>query len=304
MEKSLNEPVRHALVTGCGGVLGYAVVKRLLADGWCVSGTTRSGLYPLGLQPSGQFTVAAVELTNADSIASLVACLKPDVVFHLAACNDNSVPENGPMPILMANILGTLNLLEAVRKKASHASVVLTSSIESAYATESNALLTPYRCSKLTVEFLAKCYRDSYGISCGVIQLTSLYGPGDTSNRRLIPYCMRKLAKCEPLDISSPLDTERDFLYAEDAADALLVALGNANFLAGHLFSVSSGSLVRIGDLITFLRRIANNDCDSKVAICTDVVKTHGHPPLIEWAPKSSLEYGLIQTWKWYNTLK
>jgi nucleoside-diphosphate-sugar epimerase len=301
LETPLHESTRRALVTGCGGVLGYALVKRLLADGWHVTGTTRSGNAPIGLENNRQFDILSVELTTGDSIELLLDSLKLDVVFHLAASNDNSVPEGGPLPIMMTNILGTLKLLEAVRKKAPHVTIVLTSSIESAYASQSNATLTPYQCSKLTIELLAKCFRDSYGISCGVIQLTSLYGPGDKSNRRLIPYCIRKLAKCEPIDILSPLDTKRDFLYAEDAAEALLVASENAGFLAGQVFSVSSGEQVRIGDLVVLLRRIANGDKDSEFAIQTEVAKSFGPPPLTDWTPKMTIENGLIETWNWYK---
>jgi nucleoside-diphosphate-sugar epimerase len=295
------EPFRRALVTGCGGVLGYALVQRLLADGWHVTGTTRSGLSPFRLEPCQQFLMASVELTNRDSIDSLLLSLRPDIVFHLAACNDNSVPETGPMTIMMTNIFGTMHLLEAVRIIVPHALVVLTSSIESAYAMGRNAAVTPYRCSKLTVELLAKCYHDSYGISCGVIQLTSLYGPGDRSNRRLVPYCMRKLAKNEPIDILSPLNTERDFLYAEDAADALLLSLENVDFLAGKLFSVSSGSVVRIGDLVSFLMRVSEDSLDLNTRLDIQFGKNIGHPTLPKWSPKWTLEKGLIETWNWFK---
>ena len=295
------EPFRRALVTGCGGVLGYALVQRLLADGWHVTGTTRSGLSPFGLEPCQHFLMAAVELTNRHSIDSLLLSLKPDVVFHLAACNDNSVPENGPMTIMMTNIFGTMQLLEAVRTKVPHALVVLTSSIESAYAMGHNAVVTPYRCSKLTVELLAKCYHDSYGISCGVIQLTTLYGPRDRSNHRLVPYCMRKLAKSEPIHLLSSLNTERDLLYADDAADALLLSLENADFLAGKLFSVSSGSIVRIGDLVGFLISVSADNLDLNTRLHTQVGKNLGHPTLPKWSPKWSLEKGLIETWKWFK---
>lgn len=294
-------PLRRALVTGCGGVLGYALVKRLLTDGWHVTGTTRSGLPPLGAENVDQFAIAKVELTHGDSIEKILDIYKPDVVFHLAASNDNSVPDTGPMPILLANILGTLHLLEAIRTRVPQSAVVLTSSIESFYATDCNTSLTPYQCSKLTIEILAKCYRDSYGISCGVIQLSSLYGPGDRSNRRLIPHCIRKLLKSERIDTLSHTDTERDFLYSDDAADALMVALENPDFFSGQLFSVSSGTLVRIGELIKFLYGVADLNMYAIGNISTEVRKSIGPPLLPKWTPKWTLEKGLIATWDWYK---
>jgi len=298
---SFGESTRRALVTGCGGVLGYALVQRLLVDGWHVIGTTRSGNVPIGLQINEQFAIFSVELTNVNSIEKLIAELEFDIIFHLAANNDNSIPEGGPIPIMMDNILGTLNLLEAVRKNAPQSAVVMTSSVESSYASDRNASLTPYQCSKLTVELLAQCYRDSYGISCGVIQLTNVYGPADKNNRRLIPYCIRKLASCEPLEIFSPLDTSRDFLFSEDAAEALLVASDNASFLSGQMFSVSSGLQVRIGDLICFLRSIANGNLFKEINIQTKDSKNFKYPSLTNWKPKVTIENGLIKTWNWYK---
>jgi hypothetical protein len=80
-----------------------------------------------------------------------------------------------------------------------------------------------------------------------------------------------------------------------------LLSLENADFLAGKLFSVSSGSVVRIGDLVSFLMRVSEDSLDLNTRLDIQFGKNIGHPTLPKWSPKWTLEKGLIETWNWFK---
>ena len=162
-----------------------------------------------------QSTIA--DIRDALSLEKAMLSAQPDIVFHLAAqpLVRNSYAE--PVETYATNVMGTVNLFEAVRKTAS-VRVVINITTDKCYEnketlqpyTEDDAMggYDPYSSSKGCSELVTAAYRRSFLAEAGVAVATAragnVIGGGDWSTDRLIPDFLRSIDKNETLVIRSP----------------------------------------------------------------------------------------------------
>lgn len=173
------------------------------------------------------FTVAKVSESLADStIADIrdastleksMLSAQPDVVFHLAAQPLVRYSYAEPVETYSTNVMGTVNLLEAVRKTSSVRAVVNVTT-DKCYEnketlrpyTEDDAMggYDPYSSSKGCSELVTAAYRRSFLTDAGIFVATAragnVIGGGDWSEDRLIPDFLRAIDKNLPVIIRSP----------------------------------------------------------------------------------------------------
>ena len=118
MPELLPESCRRVLVTGGAGFIGGAVVRRLLSDSPALVFNLdkcgyASDLTSIGDHPRHQ--LLRVDLADADATATAVRQADPDLVLHLAAESHVDRSIEGPAAFLESNVIGTFNLLQAVR---------------------------------------------------------------------------------------------------------------------------------------------------------------------------------------------
>lgn len=149
---------RRALVTGAAGGIGGAVVARLLADGYAITGTDRPGT-----TPRSDCDWVAAELTDPDAIALLNGPARGgfDVVVHAAAASvDGGVLDTPPADFARLydiNTLGAVRLIQAfapAMRGAGRGCFVLLSSINARFATPG---LAAYAMSKAALDSLVRC---------------------------------------------------------------------------------------------------------------------------------------------------
>ena len=115
---------RTALITGTAGFIGFHLATRLLQDGWRVVGI--DGFTPYYdvalkqarhrfLKQSAEFVEHAFLLEDAEAVAAAYGEAQPDLVVHLAAQAGVRYSIENPRAYVDANLVGTFNLLEAVR---------------------------------------------------------------------------------------------------------------------------------------------------------------------------------------------
>ncbi len=178
----------RTLVTGAAGFIGSTLVDRLLSDGHSVVGVDdlssgrSENLGPAERHDTFEFVKA--DIVDAD-LTGLLADVRPEVVFHLAAQISVSRSVDDPVFDSNVNVVGTVRLAEAARR-AGVRKVVHTSSGGSIYGTPpgypTNEDMpidpaSPYAASKVCGEVYFGMFRNLYGLDCSHIAPANVYGP-------------------------------------------------------------------------------------------------------------------------------
>ena len=229
------------LVTGGAGFLGSHLVDALVERGHTVT--------VLDHKPS-KWLPRAVKLVQADLAdrAALAAAVEgTDAVYHLAGLADLNAAKTRPLETVHANIVGTVNLLEAMR--AHGVSRFLFASTAYVYSREGGF----YRCSKQACESYIEEYAQTFGLRYTVIRYGSLYGPrADASNG---VYRLLRTAMVEGrLVYSGAPDDIREYIHVEDAA-RLSADVLDAVYEGQHVM-LTGASPTRAADLFTMFQEI------------------------------------------------
>ncbi len=221
------------LVTGGAGFIGTHVVDGLLAAGHRVAvvddlstGSTR------WLAPEA--TLHVVDLVSP-GLAEVVASERPDAVVHLAAQAAVGRSVADPARDLAVNVAGGVNLLVQCRD-AGIRRLVYASSGGAAYRdtaplpTAEDAPLgprSPYGASKLALELYLGVWQELHGLASVVLRLANVYGPRQNPHGEagvVAIFCQRLLAGQPPV-INGDGEQTRDYVYVEDVAAAVALAL-------------------------------------------------------------------------------
>lgn len=253
----------HALVLGGSGFIGSWLVERLVGDGVGVTVLDRSA----HSGPAAAARLIAGEVTE-ESVTSALAHQPVDVVFHLAGSPEVWPSLGRPAEDLQANAFTTLAALEALRRARSEALFVFVSSAavygDARYIPmdEGHPLepKSPYGVSKLMAEEYVRLYSRLHGLAGLVIRPFSVYGP---RQRKLVAYdLLARLHDGErPLRIRGAPDVRRDFVFAEDAARALVVLARTAPGRA-DTYNLASGAGTSLQELATLLVSLSGIDAE------------------------------------------
>jgi UDP-glucose 4-epimerase len=193
------------LVTGGAGFLGSHLVDALVERGHAVTVFDRA---PSRWLPVGARAVLG-DLLDGAAVAAAVE--GQDAVYHLAGFADLNAAKTRPLDTAKINIVGTLELLEAMRVAGVHR--FLFASTAYVYSREGGF----YRCSKQACESYIDEYARSFGLRATVLRYGSLYGPrADASNG---VYRLLRTAMTEgKIGYSGAPDDIREYIHVEDAA--------------------------------------------------------------------------------------
>jgi nucleoside-diphosphate-sugar epimerase len=243
---------RRVLVVGGLGFIGRHVTDRLQAGGAAVTVVTRSVAdhREAALMVSGQ-GANVVEGDLRDPAAMAAAVRGQDVVFNLAGQSGAARSMDDPYTDLDVNVRGNLVLLDALRVENPGAKLVFASS-RLAYGSGGHDPIDEARPSdplcvhavhKLAVEQYLRLYRKIYGLRATTARLTNPYGPGQPQGRTAYGVVNRLIHMAladQPLPIFGDGRQRRDYIYIDDAVDALL-ALGASADSDGRVYNVGSG---------------------------------------------------------------
>lgn len=192
----------RVLVLGSNGFVGAYLADEFAANGYHVIG---ADIQSKPVNPDKFEGYFSFDLTNFDSIKHVVESSSADCIVNLAAISSVSASWDNPLLTYRVNAMGTLNLLEAVRKTSPDSKVLLVGSSEE-YAVSNQPLSeedalnagNPYGLSKTSAESIASLYSTSYGIKVYIARSFNHTGVGQ-SERFVIPGWCKQVADIQRL---------------------------------------------------------------------------------------------------------
>jgi UDP-glucose 4-epimerase len=313
---------RRALVTGGAGFIGSHVADRFLADGWSVDiiDNLSSGRRE-NVSPNARLHVMDIRSTDA---ADLVTGGGFDVVTHLAAQIDVRKSVNDPAYDAGVNVLGALNLIEALRRSegGSRTRFVFASTGGALYgdhATPPNAEVvpkepdSPYGIAKLATELYMSYYARIQGMDMAAVRFSNVYGPRQDPHGEagvVAIFCQRILSG-RPLTLFGDGSQTRDYVHVSDVAAATFAAatqsLPNPRRLDDCAFNVGTGVPTSVIRLAEVLRTAAGSSVPIEFApkrpgeqqqsyLTVEKAKSQ-----LGWTAKVSIEDGLADTFRWFS---
>lgn len=249
-------PTRKLLVTGSSGFVGKHV-RAACAKGGAFSDWQCHGT------PEGW------DIRDAGAVNSLVGEIQPDGVLHLAA--QSFVPRSfeAPRETFEINLLGTLNLLQALTATKFSGSMVFVSSGDVYGRVPDEAMpvtehripepRSPYAVSKIAAEQLCLQWRRTEGLAVMVARPFNHVGPGQDP-KFVLPALARQVVaiadgRQAPIIEAGDIDTTRDFTDVRDVVAAYAAMLESG--IAGTTYLIGSGDERRVRDLLMSMCRLA-----------------------------------------------
>ncbi|HAO92520.1 MAG: hypothetical protein A2X93_04425 [Deltaproteobacteria bacterium GWC2_56_8] len=257
--------MRKVLITGIAGFAGSQLAESLRARGVEVWGITIDDSIGNLAGVSG-LNLVKCDLLDFPALREVIAGVRPDVVFHLAAQSAPSLSFKFPGETLRVNIFSTLNLFEAIVECSPESRIVNVGSGDEygevaekdlpAKETAELRPLNPYAVSKVTQDLLAFQYWKSKGLKAVRCRPFNHYGPRQ-SEVFVCSDLARQIAeieagiRAEKRVMVGNLEAAKDFLYVKDVISAYELLAEKGEF--GGVYNICSGKAVKIREIIEAL---------------------------------------------------
>jgi dTDP-glucose 4,6-dehydratase len=318
------------LLTGGAGFIGSHLLRHLVLSYpdytiVCADALTYAADYSriADLEDYPNYTFAQIDITDGSAVEALFKTYDVTHVLHLAAEShvDNSIAD--PLLFARTNVLGTLNLLEAARKRWQgedhlfyHISTdeVFGSLGASGTFSESTAYAprSPYSASKASSDHFVRAYGETYGLKYVISNCSNNYGPGQ-HNEKLIPTVIRSVEQNTPIPVYGTGANVRDWLYVADHVAAIDTILHKSQafqtYCIGGGTELSNLGLVEL--LIAEVDTQLGREKGASTSLIQFVTDRKGHDfryaidfsklsATLGWDPSTSLAEGLSKTVSWY----
>lgn len=310
---------KRALVTGGAGFIGSHIADALLNRGFHVVvlddlSTGRRENVPAG----AEFTQGDVRSADA---ARVVREGGFDVVLHQAAQIDVRKSVTDPVHDASINILGALNVLEAVRAAAKRPRFIFSSTggaIYGDFVTPPNLEDyakdpdSPYGIAKLAVEHYLAYYGRVHGVEGAVLRYANVYGPRQDPHGEagVVAIFCNRLLDGRPLTVFGDGTQTRDYVHVKDVAAAnaaaATIALPPTGKLDARAMNIGTGVETDVLTLAETLRAVSGRDADIEFAPARpgeqlrSAVSIGKVQQLLGWKPERSLEAGLKETFEYF----
>lgn len=209
------------------------------------------------------------DITDYTSMATVIRKVHPDYIFHMAAQSFVPLSWEAPQATLTANVIGTLNILDATQSNCPTATVHIAGSSEEygmvkpdeCPITEDQPLrpLSPYGVSKVAADLLGQQYHRSYGLKVIITRAFNHTGPrrGEqfVTSKIAKQLALIKLGKAEPALTLGNLEAVRDFTDVRDMVRAYWLAVNRCQ--PGLPYNIGTGKGYKVLDVLSQLLQIA-----------------------------------------------
>lgn len=287
-----------ALVFGSTGLIGTALVKKLLEDGFEVTGTS---LNKSKNQLSPKYNHVKLDVSKKKDFDRIPG--KYDLVFNMAAYISSGYSTKDALLCLLVNAQGTLNILEFMKsrkmKRLIHSSSVTVYGRPRrliAKETSPKNPITVYGVSKLTAESYCNMYSKLHGLDITILRYASVYGPG-LNQKTALPIFIEKAIKNQNIFIYGNGMRSQDYVYVDDVIQANMLS---AEKRINGVFNIGSGIQTTMIDLAETIVDVL----DSRSKILFDRSKKQEFSfginiekakKILGYKPKFNLSKGLLE---------
>lgn len=256
-----------------------------------------------------------LDIRKGDILAQTIRQFRPEIVFHLAAQAIVKTAKKKPAETFSTNVMGTVNLLEALRNSDSIRTIVVITS-DKVYEntgqyisfTESAKLGgdEPYSASKACEELVVKAYRDTYfaehGIGVATARASNTFGGGDHHFDRLLPYLIKATYEKKPIVLRSP-DSIRPWQYILDLLRGYMrlaecLYYNPDKFAQGYNFGPEKDDLYTVEEIAMLLRREYVKDKAEKSFREANILMIDSSKSIkeLQWRPSFQIKDGIKRT--------
>lgn len=327
-KKGLNDIFdgKQVLITGGLGFIGSSLAIALHKKGARI--TIIDNLTPN--QGGNEFNIRAIcndvivnyaDIRDTHAMNHLVK--NKDFVFHLARQNDHILSLKDPFPDVDINVRGMAVLLEAMKHHNPSGKLIYVGTRgqygnQVSLPVSESAPTNPrgiYEITNLAAEKMVSVYHEVHGIRSIMLRLTNVYGPRSQMKHNhygVVNWFVRLALDQNQIPIYGDGSLKRDFLYIDDAIDALLCCAGSENCY-GEIINVGNDKAETFKELVAVLARTvagttwkytefsAERKAQEPGHFLSDISKIH---LLTGWKPKTSLLQGLRKTIRYYQRWK
>ena len=325
------------LITGGCGFIGSAVIRHLIRS----TGHTVVNVDKMTYAASEEaleeartdrrhFLVRA-DITDAGAMREVFATHRPDAVMHLAAESHVDRSIDGPAPFIHTNVVGTFVLLDAARaywagldagaRQAFRFHHVSTDEVFGALGphdppfTEATPYdpRSPYSASKAASDHLVRAWSHTYGLPTFVTNTTNNYGPWQFPEK-LIPLVTLNAMEGKRLPVYGDGSNQRDWLFVDDHAEALVLALMHAQ--PGATLAIGArqprSNLQVVQAICATLDALQPDPAGPRARLIHFVTDRPGHDfryeidparttEALNWTAPHDFDRGLRRTVQWYR---
>ncbi|GIV09417.1 MAG: UDP-glucose 4-epimerase [Fimbriimonadales bacterium] len=300
--------MHSVLITGGAGFIGRWLAKRCIEAGYtvCTVDNLSVGRLENLMDLEGRFEFVQADLGDTERLVQCLQRHKVQTVYHLAALHYIPYCESNPRETFKVNVLGTLSVLEAMRRAGVNR--IVFASTGALYPpldtplTEETALVAQdiYGLTKLHGETTLAYYQKRYGIQPTIVRLFNTYGPYET-NPHLLPHIINTLKQGARELTLGNLHPKRDYIYVEDVAEGFY-RLGSLDEAQG-VFNLGTGVEYSVQEVVNLLGELLGESLRvvqdpvrmrpvDKPHQRADVSKLEA---LLGWKPNISLREGLTR---------
>jgi UDP-glucose 4-epimerase len=306
-------------VTGGAGFIGSHVAEQFLGGGWSVEilDNLSSGRRE-NLPPAARFHELDI---GSDGARELVRAGGFDVICHLAAQIDVRKSVTDPAFDARTNVVGTLNLLQAIVDSQRRTRFVFSSTGGALYGDftpppspeespkEPDA---PYGVSKLSAEYYMASFARLYGLDLVALRYSNVYGPRQDPHGEagVVAIFCGRLLEGRPMTVFGTGTQTRDYVFVHDVARAnLAAATSELPPVAGvdsRAFNIGTARETTVVELAETLARGARERAPIEYAparpgeLQRSAVRIDKAARWLGWRPEVDLEDGLTQTFRWF----
>jgi len=291
---------QRALVTGGSGFLGSHLCRRLASQGCEVHATSRQRR-----AADDTTTWWHCDLVDLDGVRSLVANIRPDLIFHLAGSVGASPGCELVLPTFHSLLTSTVNLLLVATECGCRRVITTGSLTEPAPGALQPTPSSPYGAAKWASVAYARMFHSLYGTPVVIVRPFMTYGPGQAATK-LAPMVIQSVLRNEAPRLTSGR-TKSDWVYVSDVITGFIAA-ATAPGIEGQTFDLGTGALLSMRSFVEHLVGVMGTSIAPQFGALPDRPAENERAADIAtaaaglgWKASTSLPEGLRQTVSWYH---